>query len=181
MSDLYSTGPDVLVCTKCKIEKPLDDFALRSGREDKGFGRRGRCSSCKACQEAYRRLPHNVVKAAAKTRAFTARLREHDPERLRRRERQNNLLRLYGIRIADYEAMEAAQAGLCAICQRPPTKGRGMKFHVDHCHATGKIRSLLCDGCNKGLGCFDDDPARLLAAIEYLRRHSTTPDQQAGG
>lgn len=76
----------------------------------------------------------------------------------------------------DYAAMEAAQGGACAICgsdDRGVRKGRLKRyFCVDHCHTTGKVRGLLCDKCNLGLGNFNDDPSRLEAAVAYLRRAS---------
>jgi len=68
----------------------------------------------------------------------------------------------------------AEQAGLCKICGSPP-KPEGVraesKLHADHDHATRQRRDLLCSGCNKGLGCFGDDPVRLRAAAAYVERH----------
>lgn len=61
--------------------------------------------------------------------------------------------------------MEAAQSERCAICREVPAKGR---LQVDHDHATGRIRGLLCGNCNKAMGLFRDDPERLRSAISYL-------------
>lgn len=59
------------------------------------------------------------------------------------------------------------QGGICSIC-RYRIKGKGA---LDHCHATGKVRSVLCNSCNTGLGQFRDSPEALVSAIEYLIRH----------
>jgi hypothetical protein len=61
--------------------------------------------------------------------------------------------------------MFADQAGVCVICKKVQTE----TMHVDHCHATGKIRALLCGRCNPALGLFDDDVERLAQAITYLK------------
>jgi Recombination endonuclease VII len=60
--------------------------------------------------------------------------------------------------------MVAKQNGLCAICKRKPAK----KLCVDHCHATGIVRGLLCRKCNTGLGCYEDNPTFLRSATAYL-------------
>lgn len=62
--------------------------------------------------------------------------------------------------------MVERQAGCCAICGQPS------KLVVDHCHASGEVRGLLCDDCNVGLGRYDDDPERLLAAAAYLLKQA---------
>lgn len=77
---------------------------------------------------------------------------------------------LYGITREQYDAMVEAQEGKCAICRRSEWGGRHNKPHVDHCHETGRVRGLLCDGCNNGLGRFGDDPERLERAAAYLRQ-----------
>lgn len=74
------------------------------------------------------------------------------------------LLRKYGLTLADYNDMLARQRGRCAICQKPFHSKPG----VDHDHATGRVRGLLCSFCNTGIGLFHDDPDILRAAITYL-------------
>jgi len=79
--------------------------------------------------------------------------------------RTYHLKRRYGITAADADAMLEAQGGLCAVCRAAPAA------HVDHDHATGTVRELLCFNCNGGLGQFRDDPAVLRAAADYVERH----------
>lgn len=81
-------------------------------------------------------------------------------------------LRVYGLSVADYDRLLAQQGGRCAICDGD--KPYGKSFHVDHCHATGRVRGLLCKRCNNGLGFFDDDRERMAKAIGYLQRNPTT-------
>lgn len=58
------------------------------------------------------------------------------------------------------------QEGMCDICNS--TFVPWTKFHIDHCHATGKVRGLLCHNCNIGLGNFKDSKESLSKAIKYL-------------
>jgi len=80
---------------------------------------------------------------------------------------------LYGVSPEQYAAMLEAQGGQCAICDSDQWPGKGNSPHVDHEHATGKVRGLLCTNCNNGLGNFGDDPARLRAAADYLEAHAS--------
>ncbi len=83
----------------------------------------------------------------------------------------------YRIPRGTYRAMFIHQDGLCAICRRIETgryKGRVKSLAVDHDQVTGKIRALLCQSCNRGIGSFRHDPDRLRSAIAYLRSNSTS-------
>jgi hypothetical protein len=78
-------------------------------------------------------------------------------------------LRKYGLTPDDYEALLASQGGTCAICgESPRGVGRYGRLVVDHEHASGKIRGLLCSNCNRALGWFRDSPSILRAAESYL-------------
>jgi hypothetical protein len=72
--------------------------------------------------------------------------------------------------------MVEAQRNRCAICGDEPVAGgvkAASRLHVDHDHATGKVRDLLCNRCNQGIGYFKDDPDLFAAAADYIRRHRT--------
>lgn len=71
-------------------------------------------------------------------------------------------LKQYGLTLEDERGMFRRQGGLCAICRARPAKA------VDHDHATGRVRGLLCGPCNRGLGLFHDQKEVLRRALEYL-------------
>lgn len=72
----------------------------------------------------------------------------------------------FGITLAERNSMADSQNGGCAICGGIGKRG----LHVDHCHATGNVRGLLCVRCNTAIGAFRDSPELLDAAAAYLRR-----------
>lgn len=71
----------------------------------------------------------------------------------------------YGLKIADYDALLRSQDGVCAVCRQPPKPGR--RLHVDHDHATGAVRALLCSPCNAALGLMDENPLFLHDLANY--------------
>ncbi len=56
------------------------------------------------------------------------------------------------------------QSGLCRMCKQPLAGNRSL----DHCHRTMRIRGVLCNSCNMGLGLLKDDPVRITEAVRYL-------------
>ena len=89
--------------------------------------------------------------------------------------RNTRLKHRYGITSADYAKMLSAQKGVCAICGNPPTEDQpkhwGKHLAVDHCHDTGRVRGLLCNRCNVGLGHISTE-SLARSAIKYLRLHA---------
>ncbi len=78
--------------------------------------------------------------------------------------RSVKLKQAYGITIEQFESMVELQCGKCASCEERPAE------FVDHCHATGEVRGILCPGCNTGIGMFAEKEAYFLKAVEYLKK-----------
>lgn len=89
--------------------------------------------------------------------------RAKKPEKYRALNREWALRSRYGIDQAAFDRMLTEQGGLCAICLHAFV-GR---VHVDHDHATGRVRGLLCSGCNTGLARIENIEWRS-AAERYL-------------
>jgi hypothetical protein len=72
----------------------------------------------------------------------------------------------YGLTLDEYDLMVLKSEGRCQICEEP-----NPRLDIDHCHATGKVRGLLCIRCNyQLLGVVQDDSAILRRAVEYLEQ-----------
>lgn len=76
--------------------------------------------------------------------------------------------RLYGLSTDDYSELVEEQNGVCALCGKASEE---RAIAVDHDHASGEIRGLLCSPCNTGVGMFRDDPGLLRKAIAYIEAH----------
>jgi len=74
----------------------------------------------------------------------------------------------YGLTPQQVDDMMIAQGGKCAICN--DVLGSTHHAQIDHCHATGVVRGLLCINCNWMLGKSRDNPVTLRAAADYLER-----------
>lgn len=152
------------VCSKCKVEKPLDEFWKMGGKRRTTLRPR-----CKTCILQDNRTYYNSLAGREK-------MQKYQKEYLRRpgiKERRigYQLKQNYGIGLSDKVEMWIKQGKSCAICQKTLLTLREAK--LDHCHETGRIRKILCYLCNTGLGCFKDNTKLLQSAISYLDPQST--------
>ena len=76
------------------------------------------------------------------------------------------LKKSYGITYEDWQLIWESQDGKCAICGKSFIKPSDA--YVDHDHKTNKIRGLLCNRCNLGIGYFNDDIEVFMNVIKYL-------------
>lgn len=155
------------VCPRCKKELPRSVFPVRSRK-----GRQYSEAYCPPCrkekaaetQAARSRTPEQRAARNAKSLEWSRANKErHDAT-----QKARTPIRKYGITVETISSMKAAQDGKCSICQLVPERG----LSVDHNHATGTVRELLCHRCNTGLGFFREDPTRLRAAASYIERHA---------
>ena len=103
--------------------------------------------------------------------AYQRAYREKTPELQKARALRDS----FSLSLGDYNRMFEAQQGKCAICNHPEVQMRNGKLKalaVDHNHASGAIRELLCTGCNQMIGKAKEDRNVLLSAIQYLDKHS---------
>lgn len=136
-------------CYRCKETKPEEAFYKNKAKPD------GINTECKSCSRA-RVDEHN----------------EANPGAAGLRARKSHLKNLYGMTQAEYATILTKQGGGCAICGSPTARRTGnLNFIVDHEHATGVVRGLLCHPCNSGVGLLQDSPDTLASAIRYLQSH----------
>lgn len=96
--------------------------------------------------------------------------------------RAKEATRKKGIDVDRYNQMLKEQDNKCAICKQPETRkvknsDEIARLCIDHCHATLKVRGLLCFHCNVGLGKFFDDTDKLSSAIDYLTKHKSNSEE----
>lgn len=85
--------------------------------------------------------------------------------------RDGNYRRHFNITLKEFNTMLEKQDNKCAICLTQENEGN-KNFVVDHDYITNKVRGLLCDRCNRGLGTFKDSIDILNKAINYLKENN---------
>jgi hypothetical protein len=133
---------------------------------------RGRCSKCYNRHRYLTKIKTNpVAMQAARDRRNARRANAKTYAVDNACDMRQLLKRKFRLTLEAYCKLLVEQNSVCAICGRVDADKR---LAVDHCHATGTVRGLLCQNCNQGLGKFRDRPEDLRAAAAYLLR--TPPD-----
>ena len=177
------------VCTaECKQEKPLDQFYTNKRYTS---GLEGACKACMAARskaasarrladpdrrqrvnaqrvERYRRQMATPTGAAEKQRKQEA-YAQRRPD-IGGTYRAMSRYYRHGVTEGQFQQMHAEQDGKCAGCLEVLDLETPRKTHVDHCHATGAIRGLLCNLCNSALGHARDNTETLQRLIGYLEK-----------
>jgi hypothetical protein len=119
-------------------------------------------------------MPTLTEKQKQDRRDAQRRWRERNPENAKKRNRDSEYRRKYGISLEQYDEMLKAQQGVCAICAT--SCDTGMNLAVDHCHVTNKVRGLLCKNCNTAIGLLKEDVENMNKAINYIKFHAITEE-----
>lgn len=122
----------------------------------------------RAAHKRWAAKPEARILVNARHRAFYARHKDEPEFRryLQKYRRRDQIARLYGLSQERYDIMLKNQHGQCAICKR--TK----KLSIDHSHASGVVRGLVCARCNSWLAAIDA-PGWLALAHAYLEKPGT--------
>lgn len=153
-------------CTKCKTEKNDNEFYRNKVAKN-------RLSSwCKECYKEKNAKWYQIN--SEKSIKYARDWGKNNPERFKRNAFKSHLKRLYGMTIEEYNNLLKLQNNVCAICKEPETRirnGNITSLMVDHDHKTGKVRELLCSGCNSSLPIVEDTE-KLKKFQIYLEKWS---------
>jgi len=144
-------------CNKCNLELDISSFHKKKN------GTNGVKAVCKICSAKWQKQHYNKPEFKQK------RLDRQAKPEYQQYIRKFRLKTKYNISIEEYEEMLVNQNNSCAICKTTKPKGRSSTyFAVDHCHKTGKVRSLLCYNCNSSLGLLSENIETLKEMIKYI-------------
>ena len=129
-------------CTKCSKLKPLDAYPKDNRAKD------GRGSSCKECNNINHRKRYATGDYKNSNHYY----------RMEKR---------YGLSKSQYHELMDSNNGCCHLCNKKLKTTR--QKHIDHCHETGKVRGILCQGCNTALGKLGDNEEGLTKALRYIQ------------
>ena len=157
-------------CARCNELKDIEQFSKNNQQKD------GRHVYCKSCVKVYSsnfyiKNREEIIEREKLRRAADPEGRKEYNLDYRKRFaieiRDARRLKKYGITAEDWDILFERQGKVCAICRTQDPEKRG--WQTDHDHKTKKVRGILCNSCNNGLGRFKDNSEALIRASQYLR------------
>jgi hypothetical protein len=133
------------------------------------------CSRCKTVRPLEEFSPHKKARDKRNSwckPCFRVYNRTRKARRTQREIRAEGLRHWHKLSIEQYEEMADLQGGRCAAC------GSDSELHVDHDHASGRVRGLLCGPCNRGLGMLREDAGRILGLLRYVLERTGFPEEK---
>lgn len=115
-----------------------------------------------ACKRRYEKTPNGIIRKKAHAKKWY--------KRHSKAVRYRQILYKYGLTTVQFNDLLRVQGYRCAVCKGTKAGTKNRDWAVDHCHKTGKIRGLLCQGCNTALGATKDNPSTLRGLADYLER-----------
>lgn len=188
---IINTVSEDIVCIKCNILKSKDNYRYIKDKNGKNYISR----TCRDCKSAYHKI--NNYNAKRDSLSLKERRKQllnlglgycitcnkeknisefKKSETIERgykgvcnscqsdKEKFHKLKKNYNISKEQYYLLLKEQEHKCKVCKTEFNE----KICVDHCHTTGKIRGLLCDNCNRGIGLLKDNKQILENAVLYL-------------
>ncbi len=157
--------PTEKVCRGCRQPLSIGLFGIRpDGRG--GHKRRSQCKKCESNQtkQRYKDFPEQrrAIKAATLARQKLDPVRRDRAQKAQWKRQWKKL----GLDPEEVIAYIEKYGWVCTVCKREV--GHRTRA-VDHDHATGKFRGVLCSSCNLALGLFKDSLVLLEAAMHYLQ------------
>lgn len=152
-------------CKTCLVVKELECFYREKGAKS------GRRNDCKKCRDKYREHRRDLNRE--RYNAYHVKyMKEHPLSREQKEQGASRVLKCrYGITMAEYHQMFEAQGGHCALC--PKIRYQKRRLSVDHDHATGATRGILCDRCNVSLSVVENQDF-LARAQAYLAKYKNS-------
>jgi hypothetical protein len=178
------------ICSKCKKEKLKSEFNKSLSIKD------GLSYHCKECIHSYMnnyirkrdaadpllRKKRNAVSIKCANKRYNS---DHEfrqkclayrrkalanpiyRKKVATQTRRQNLKAIYNLSLEEYDQILVSQNNVCAICKEADNN---IALGVDHNHANGKVRGLLCKQCNLMIGNAKEKIEIMGAAIKYLKR-----------
>lgn len=145
---IINSGEFIFNCVRCKADKPNKEYYVLNRGSVRGRRFTGYCKKCR-----------NHEKGRSKN---------HSESR-----RKYMIKRDFNLDYSDYLDIHKIQNSCCAICgiAEKNLVGKAKRLAVDHCHSTDKVRGLLCQKCNVGIGNLQDNSELLRKAADYIEFH----------